>query len=166
MDVFDGSGLYALIFDFKQTEALSPNFESFGISDKNFMMNSGSYFIFFASFFIINPALFLMNKIAIWQARRPIFRKIGLKVYSKSYWRDTKYSSQKLYMESYFDLTMCAILGFLDQDQTEGGGIREFMGNYSDIINSMVTIVYVVMGFVFVIVGFVKLYLNRHYLRQ
>ena len=74
-------------------------------------MNSGSYFVFKTSFFVINAFLYLVNKLAVLQAHRPIFRKIGVKVYSDSYWRDTKYSSQKLYMESYFDLTMCAILG-------------------------------------------------------
>ena len=162
MDVFDGSGLYAQVFDFKPTEPLTPNFESFGISDKNFMMNSGSYFIFFISFFVINGSLFLINKISVWQAHRSIFRKIGMKVYSNSYWGDTKYSSLKLYMESYFDLTMCSFLGYLafSTDSTKGG-IGEFMENYSDITNSLVTIVYLVMGFIFVIVGLTCLYKNR-----
>ena len=119
------------------------------------MMNSGSYFIFFISFFVIKVCLFLINKIAVLQAHRPIFRKIGLKVYSNSYWNDLKFSLQKLYMEAYFDLTMCAFLGCLafSVDQTEGGGIGEFLGNYSDITNSLLTIVYLMMGLFFPFYG-------------
>ena len=132
------------------------------------MMNSGSYFIFFASFFIINPILYLINKIAVRHAYHPTFRKIGMKVYSDSYWDNIKYSSLKLYMESYFDLTMCAFLGSLafNADQSEGRGIGEFMDNYSDIINSLVTMVYIGMGIVFVLVGFIRLYRNRHDLQS
>ena len=71
-------------------------------------------------------------------------------------------------MESYFDLTMCAFLGCLafSADQTEGAGFIEFMGNFSDIINSFVTIVYVGMAFAYVIKGFTKLYRNRKNLQS
>jgi len=45
MDIFDGAGLYAIMFEFKSTSALNQNYELMDIENKNFLLNSGSYFI-------------------------------------------------------------------------------------------------------------------------
>jgi hypothetical protein len=82
IDVLDGAALYKKTFDFKQTECLTPNYEQFGIGDKNFIMNSGSYFLFIIAFFVINFTMFVINKIVVKNAHRPMCRRIGMKVYS------------------------------------------------------------------------------------
>jgi hypothetical protein len=45
MDVLDGGRFYSLMFEFKETGSLNDNYDLIGIEDKNFIMNSGSYFI-------------------------------------------------------------------------------------------------------------------------
>jgi hypothetical protein len=92
MDVLDGAGLYQEVFEFKQTAYLTPNYELFGISNKNFIMNSGSYFLLFISFFVINILMYITNKVAVYCAHRPFCRKIGIKVYSSQYREDTIYA--------------------------------------------------------------------------
>jgi len=52
MDILDGAAWYEEWFIFKETSALNPNYELLGIGDMNFIMNSGSYFIFLAGFII------------------------------------------------------------------------------------------------------------------
>jgi hypothetical protein len=45
------------MFEFKETSPLNDNFEAFGMGDKNFMMNSGSYFIFFGGVVILKVVM-------------------------------------------------------------------------------------------------------------
>jgi hypothetical protein len=45
MDIFMGETIIEAIMRFKETDALNDNFELYGIGDKNFMSNSGSYFL-------------------------------------------------------------------------------------------------------------------------
>jgi hypothetical protein len=45
MDVLDGGRFYSLMFEFKETGSLNDMYDLIGIEDKNFIMNSGSYFI-------------------------------------------------------------------------------------------------------------------------
>jgi len=45
MDILDGRGFYEEWFTFKPTTALNDNYELMDIGTKNFMLNSGSYFI-------------------------------------------------------------------------------------------------------------------------
>ena len=42
MDVLAGEGIYEEIFEFKETEPLSPKFEELDYGDMNYIMNSGS----------------------------------------------------------------------------------------------------------------------------
>ena len=111
MDIFDAADYYTSWFDFKKTESVNGNYDLFGIDTKNFIFNSGSYFVFMMGFVIVNAILFLLNKLAARFSNHKAFRKLGLKVYSSSYKTDTKYESSKMYLESYFDLTLCAFLG-------------------------------------------------------
>lgn len=46
IDILDGSSFYQLIFDFLPTEPLNLNYEILGLSTKNFILNSASYFIY------------------------------------------------------------------------------------------------------------------------
>jgi hypothetical protein len=93
VDILDAYWIYDIVFDFKPTESFTPNFEMFGIDDKNFIRNSGSYFVFFFGFIIVNLSLILINRIAIYCAKRQKCRKLGIKVFSKSYIKDTFYAA-------------------------------------------------------------------------
>jgi hypothetical protein len=65
MDVMDGAGIFENLFVFKDTDPLNPNFELFGMGDKNFMMNSGSFFIFQLGIVLFKMASIFFNFIAI-----------------------------------------------------------------------------------------------------
>ena len=56
MDILDGKGFYSEWFDFKHTEPLNDNYELMDIEDKNFILNSGSYFILIAIIVTYNIA--------------------------------------------------------------------------------------------------------------
>ena len=91
MDVLDAGDYYEEWADFKETDPMNENYDFFGIGDKNFIMNSGSYFPFFASFIVINMSLWILNKLAAWMAHKEMWRNLGLKVYSSSYFQDFNY---------------------------------------------------------------------------
>jgi len=46
IDIFSGELIYDLIFNFEESEPLNGSYEQLGFETKNFMFNSGSYFIF------------------------------------------------------------------------------------------------------------------------
>ena len=43
MDILSSEDNYEKMFEFKETEPINDAFAFFGIGDKNFIMNSGSY---------------------------------------------------------------------------------------------------------------------------
>ena len=45
MDIFSGEDFFEKHFIFKETTPISTRFEEFGIENKNFILNSGSYLI-------------------------------------------------------------------------------------------------------------------------
>ena len=81
--------------------------------NKNFILNSGSYFILWAIMTLFTLVKFIINKIAVYFARNPLARKLGIYIYSDSYWNEFKDGAMKLLMESYFDLAMCSLLNVL-----------------------------------------------------
>jgi len=61
MDILDGQGYYDKWFEFRETDAHSDMFEMMDIGDKNFVMNSGSYFILFGGLFIYYIGRSILN---------------------------------------------------------------------------------------------------------
>ena len=68
MDVLDGQNLYSILFEFKETPPLNDNYDMFDIGDKNFIMNSGSYFLLLLAFILYNFLLWLINAYAVSRA--------------------------------------------------------------------------------------------------
>ena len=65
MDILDGQNMYGDIFDFKHTEPLNEYYELLDLGDKNFMMNSGSYFILLFIILFYYSIRKVLNKLAI-----------------------------------------------------------------------------------------------------
>ena len=154
MDVLDGGGFYEDWFVFLETPPLNQNFELFGVGDMNFVMNSGSYFILGAGIFIFTISRFILNKIATKFAQYPFFRKVGMKFYRSSYKKEITHAQLKLFMESYFDLAMCAMLNFLSFYTNKNYTMGDYFGTFDDILCSMITLVYFVLIFVFPVWGY------------
>ena len=98
------------IFDITDAPPRNENFELLGIGGKNFLINTGSIFIFLAGILIFNSLSKIASIIARLNARRPMFRKLGMHVYSESKLADTVSEMFKLFIEGYYDLAMCVAL--------------------------------------------------------
>ena len=123
MDVLDGKDLYTDWFDFKQTEPLNSNFELYDVNNKNFVINSGSFFILLGGILVFTLAKYFCNKLMVCFSQYSFARSIGLRVYKKSYYGDFKSAGLKLLMESYFDIAMCTLLNVLAFLERKNGAI-------------------------------------------
>lgn len=74
LDPFDGEDIYKDMFQFTEVEALNDNYILLGIDSKNFLVNSGSYFIFIALTLVFYIVKFLINRIAMCLARFRLVR--------------------------------------------------------------------------------------------
>ena len=110
MDILDMQEYFQAWFIFKATTPMNVNYEFLGIGDKNFILNSGSYFVFVLSAFGGSLASYLINYCAVKASRFKCARIIGMKVYNPQNLKDFILGNIKLFFEAYFDLTMCAFL--------------------------------------------------------
>ena len=113
IDIFDGQNYYDEWFNFAETSPHSDMFEMMDIGDKNFVMNSGSYFIFGGGLVIYFVSRWVLNTMARCCAKSARMRKLGIYSYESSYIGNFWMASLKLYIESYFDLVMCSLLACL-----------------------------------------------------
>lgn len=65
LDMFDLQDFFSSNFDFKETTALNDNFIFMGMDNKNFLINSGSYFLFVFGTVIWFLFKFLLNMVAV-----------------------------------------------------------------------------------------------------
>lgn len=112
MDVLSGEAFFESNFVFKETDPLNEKFDSMGMSSLNFVMNTGSYFILliliYLSFYIRRCINYVCTKFA----RYKLVRKLALKVHEhKEEPIKMQLASIKLFLESYFDITMANMLG-------------------------------------------------------
>ena len=73
-------------------------------------MNSGSFFIMLAFIVASSITSYICNGVALRCYRFNICRMIGVRTYRKSYLRKLSDTTQKLFLESYFDLSFCALM--------------------------------------------------------
>ena len=118
MDILSGEDLYEEYMVFKETTPPSEQFAFFEIENSNFMLNSGSYFVIFLSMICYYFSAYIINKVCVCNAKYAIARNIGVLFHEDDYWTSFIKASFKLFLESYFDLVMCAMLnlhGFINQ---------------------------------------------------
>ena len=78
MDILSGEDFYAAHFTFQETDPINERFDEFGIGDKNFVNNSGSYLIMQVYIIVWYILKYLMHRLSIRFARYSIFRYIGM----------------------------------------------------------------------------------------
>jgi len=144
-----------------ETEPLNDNFELFDIGNKNFLFNSGSYFIIFIGILIFNIGLYIANMIARCFARKKCCRKVGMLVHSKSRCLGIINEIIKLFIESYFDISICVLLhtiSFYEKNE-EGIQLISLMTEYATDI--VVLCLYSIHALLIPITPFVSFYLIR-----
>ena len=83
--MFDGQELYGKWFVFEETTPFNDMFEILDYGDKNFIMNSGSYFIFIIVTVGYLLVQLIINKLTVRCAKYRWPRKLGIYVFNKSY---------------------------------------------------------------------------------
>jgi hypothetical protein len=124
------------------------------------VFNSGSYFIFFVGIFLFKFVRMLGQALAVKFSKHERFRKLGIKTYSGSYWNEMKYEVFKLFLESYFDLVLCALLNYLSFEK-DGKGIYNFTETFDDSLCTSITVVYLVLLLVAPFYGLYKIWRSR-----
>jgi hypothetical protein len=162
MDIFDGSGLYEKLFQFKQTSPLNDNYELAQIGDKNFIMNSGSYFIFFFGIFVLKLAIISFQHVARKCAKYSWARKLGIKSYSSSYYKELKYETVKIFLESYFDLALCAALNWVSFFR-DADSFSEFLDTFDDSLCTFMTLIHI---FLLLIAPFYGFYMIKKHKKE
>jgi hypothetical protein len=153
MDIFDGEGLYEKLFQFKQTGPLNDTYELADIGEKNFVMNSGSYFIFFFGIFLFKLAAICCQLVARKCAKYRWARNLGIKSYSSAYLEELKYETVKIFLESYFDLALCAALNWISFFR-DADSFSEFLGNFDDSLCTSLTLIHIVLLLIAPFYGF------------
>ena len=110
LDILDGKDMYETWFDLEDTKPLNDNFEKLDYESKNFLTNSGSYFILCVIVAIYSLVKWAINTMALKCSRFRVARKTGMWAYEKSYKNLTIHSLLKLFLEVYFDITICCFI--------------------------------------------------------
>jgi len=147
MDVIGGENWYAKNMKFIETTPYTQNFELFGMDNKNFMLNSGSYLIFQVLILCDFLIKMLVRKICAKFADTKGARAIGANLYTKNASRRLFNSYVKLFMESYFDLCFCAMLNLIAFMEAKNKGV--FIVGRDNIICSILTVFYLPMLVIF-----------------
>ena len=161
MDILDGQGFYKKWFKFRETTPHSEMFEMMDIGDKNFMMNSGSYFILFALAVGYSFGRYLLNSMARCCPTSVRCRKLGIYAYEASYTGNLWTSTVKLFIESFFDLTMCAMLANLSfLEIPKGASFASLFSNRDDAISSTLSLLYTLLVLVAPVIGYFSIKRN------
>jgi hypothetical protein len=106
-------------FNFKETSALNNNWELLMIDNKNFMINSGSFFIIVVYMVIYSLVKTVYNLIAKKYAHVYAFRRIGVLINSS----DNKLvpGITKLHLEMYLDMAIALFLMAFAFGEEENG---------------------------------------------
>ena len=114
MDIFNSEALYNELFEFKETGPLTEQFNNFKIDSKVFLVNSGPFMIY--QVLIVTGTMsrrFLNFMCTIGcNPRWRLFRWIGRQTYVEN--NEAIISgTQRLFLESFFDITFCAFLNIM-----------------------------------------------------
>lgn len=153
MDIFDGQTLYEVYLILKETGPVNENFAFFGIENSNFILNSGSYFIILAGLVLYYATFWGINAVCVYFSYNTYARKVGIFVYEEDYRKELKNSTLKLFLESYYDLVICAFINFTAFYLVPSAEFGSFWSGRDNIVCSITTIVHAICIFVFPFYG-------------
>lgn len=133
---------------------MNESFEMMDIGNMNFLLNSGSFFIFVFMILCFNCIKKLAGLVAKCQAHRKWFRKLGIRVYSKSYAKDLKDELIRLFIESYYDIAMCVVLHNISMNLTDDNGVSLRSVYFTNATDSWITVLNLVFTIAVIITPF------------
>jgi hypothetical protein len=108
-DIFQGETIHDTLLEFKPTNSRSINFEAFGTSGMNFILNSGSLMLILMFMIVQSIIFYILNQICKIFFRYNIARQIGMRVYNN----DLKLQLMVFALEGYLDYLFCSLLGLV-----------------------------------------------------
>ena len=158
MDVFSGEDFYEKNFVFQETKPVNIRFDEFGIGDKIYTSNSGSFLIMqlviILWFFGKKMLLWVCIRYSHYRVPRAIGMYLGV-VDPKSLRKGTL----RLWLESYFDVSIITFINIMAWIETDD--IRKFFSTVPDFVNSIIVLVSLVAIFGFPVWIFKNIYNYR-----
>jgi len=143
------------MFSFTETPPYTESIEAMGFETMNLMLNSGSFFVILVGVLVWMSIKFVINEICKRFYKHKRARDIGVWCYESSYSGQVKQGSYKLFLESYFDLTMCQILaicGFV-----RAGSMLPFVQDFSNGLCTFLSVTFTILVPVFPFLAYYKL---------
>ena len=146
MDVFSGEDFYEKHFQFQHTEPVNKRFDEFGIGDKIYTSNSGSFLIMQ----LVIILWFFGKKLLLWvcikYSHYKVFRTIGM-YFGDVDPKSLRKGTLRLWLESYFDISIITFINVMAWIETDN--IGKFFSTVTDFVNSLIVIVSFVAVFAF-----------------
>jgi hypothetical protein len=162
MDILKSEEYYEENIVFRKTEAINESFAFFGISDKNFVLNSGSYFMIQGGLLAYCFTKYLINQLSVIFSKNKYARTVGIFVHEDNYLKYGLKAIVKLYMESYFDLIFCTLINLAALMENKSMiSFEQFFATRNDIICSIITLFYAVMTIIFPLYGLIMIIKNK-----
>ena len=133
---------------FKETEPINDQFDFFGVGDKNFLNNSGSYGLILCGLFWSTLGYFFLNEIMGYLYKYKVARLLGIWAYRREYSGLLEGAVYKLILETYFDLVICSFINVKAfSDAKDWDDFKEFWNNFDDFVCSAITVFHYVFVF-------------------
>lgn len=164
LDMLDMESTYAARLDLLPTTAVSDSFGFYGLDNRNFLLNSGSYFAVQLGAACWCLLRWVLNAVAARNSENYYWRRLGMWAWSPAFSAELWHATHKLLLESSFDLALCCCLelsAFFDADDFGG-----FWIGRDNAICSTLAIAYTILMLAFLYSGWSFLSENRGNLDQ
>lgn len=156
LDIFDGENFYEGL-GFRETSPLNSNYELLMIENRNFMINSGSFFIIMFGTAVFSLIKTGFNFVAKKYVHSNALRKIGILINSTD--NSLVPGMISLYMEMYLDMMIALFMMTHAFNEVKDGETQFplYMQDSIDIFCSLMTIKFMTIFIIFPIVIFMTL---------
>ena len=137
-------------FNLTETKPYTPHFESFGIDNMNFFLNSGSIFALLSIIIVFFTIRRVTSGCAKICKNNKCMRKVGVWAYKDTGFLDFRKAITRLQLETYLDICFATLMGMQAIYQSENRK-KEFFSDFSNIFCSVLTILFFVLQILFVI---------------
>ena len=142
MDILHGEDILAYFFSPKETPPFSARFEMFGISDQNFMMNTGSFSVIIACILIYYLLREIVSRCMVRCRTKKWARDIGVATHTDYVCSTTLNAIIKLFIESYLENLLALSMGLMAFRLYP---INEFLETGDDRIGTYLIVIFVLL---------------------
>ena len=101
------------LFEFTESGPLNDGFDYLGYDSKNFLVNSGSYFIILLLILLNFSCVIALELMASKFPKQACCRRFGMRMQAQGKPGELRHRIKKVMLETYFEITLCAFLGLI-----------------------------------------------------